>query len=303
MMGNALIQPTMYFNLRHVPMFYGPYMITSVNHTIAPGTFETIIEGIRQPTASLPKIDNYIQSLKTNLLASIVEKNKQKNEEDAKTTANSVGGTTQNQTSNAVASTSEDKKLEPSNTCSELLSEKYKKYTPVDTPQETTINPKDLVTKILSRMANANFSDDGKLKYVIFATIILSSTGSDVYKSYENDFSGVDLSRDWGIISSFESKYYCMKSGGSTLLPYAVFSSIDENIDMLINRFKTRMSTVKPDNEGKIATSIAEFWFKNRLPEKKDVETADWSKVPDTDKTNIINQVTSSITLFKTLNP
>jgi len=303
MMGNALIQPTMYFNLRHVPMFYGPYMITSVNHTIGPGTFETIVEGIRQPTASLPKIDDYIQTLKTNLLASIVEKNKQKNEEDSKTMANSVGGTTQNQTSNAVASTSEDKKLEPSNTCSELLSEKYKKYTPVDAPQETSINPKDLVTKILSRMANANFSDDGKLKYVIFATIVLSSTGSDVYKSYENDFSGVDLSRDWGIIDSFESKYYCMKSGGSTLLPYAVFSSIDKNIDMLINRFKTRMSTVKPDNEGKIAPSIAEFWFKNRLPEKKDVETAEWSKVSETDQTNIINQVTSSITLFKTLNP
>ena len=26
-LGNAMIQPTMYFNLRHVPMFNGPYMI------------------------------------------------------------------------------------------------------------------------------------------------------------------------------------------------------------------------------------------------------------------------------------
>jgi hypothetical protein len=77
MMGNAMIQPTMYFNLRHVPMFSGPYMIQKVNHTIGPGTFETIIEGIRQPTAELPKIENYIQVLKQKLLKSILEKVKE----------------------------------------------------------------------------------------------------------------------------------------------------------------------------------------------------------------------------------
>ncbi len=31
-MGNAMIQPTMYFNLRYVPLFYGPYWITEVSH-------------------------------------------------------------------------------------------------------------------------------------------------------------------------------------------------------------------------------------------------------------------------------
>ena len=301
MMGNALIQPTMYFNLRHVPMFQGPYMITSVNHTIAPGVFETIVEGIRQPTASLPKLGNFIQSLKTNLLASIIEKNKQKKDEDAKTIANSVGGTSQNQTDNAVASTSEDKKIESSTSCSDLLDERYKKYTPVDSPKEHTINPKNLVTKIMSRMANANVPDDGKLKYVVFASIILSSMGTDVYKSYENNFTGVDLSRDWGIIESFEKTYYCMKSGGSTLLPYAVFSSIDKNIDMLISRYGPRMSTVKPDTDGKLATPIAEFWFNNRLPDKANIEKVEWSKMGETDKTNIVNEVSASISLFNTI--
>jgi hypothetical protein len=33
-LGNALLQPTMYFNLRHVPMFNGPYFITEVDHNI-----------------------------------------------------------------------------------------------------------------------------------------------------------------------------------------------------------------------------------------------------------------------------
>ena len=301
MMGNALIQPTMYFNLRHVPMFQGPYMITSVNHTIAPGVFETIVEGIRQPTASLPKLGNFIQSLKTNLLASIVEKNKQKTDEDAKTNANSVGGTVQNQTANAVASTSNNKKIESSNSCSDLLVEKYKKYTPVESPQEHSVNPKNLVTKIMSRMTNANVTDDGKLKYVVFASIILSSMGTDVYKSYENNFTGVDLSRDWGIINSFEKTYYCMRSGDSTLLPYAVFGSIDKNIDMLISRYGPRMSTVKPDTDGKLATPISEFWFNNRLPDNANIEKVEWSKMSETDKTNIVNEVSASISLFNTI--
>ena len=66
-MGNATIQPTMYFSLRNVPMFSGPYMITDVNHSIKPGAFDTVITGIRQPVYSVQKIDSYIQSIKQNL--------------------------------------------------------------------------------------------------------------------------------------------------------------------------------------------------------------------------------------------
>ena len=62
MMGNALMQPMMYFNLRNVPMFSGPYMITKVSHTIGEGDFKTSITGTRQPFYSLPKIDNFIQN-------------------------------------------------------------------------------------------------------------------------------------------------------------------------------------------------------------------------------------------------
>ena len=54
-LGNALLQPMMYFNLRHVPMFDGSYMITSVNHTIQPGSFQTTFDGTRQGYFDLPK--------------------------------------------------------------------------------------------------------------------------------------------------------------------------------------------------------------------------------------------------------
>jgi hypothetical protein len=52
-LGNALIQPTMYFNLRHVPMFEGSYMITNVTHSIQPGSFQTTFDGVRQDRKSV----------------------------------------------------------------------------------------------------------------------------------------------------------------------------------------------------------------------------------------------------------
>ncbi len=48
-MGNAMIQPTMYFVLRHVPMFYGPYWITEVSHNVSERGFDTKFKGTRMP--------------------------------------------------------------------------------------------------------------------------------------------------------------------------------------------------------------------------------------------------------------
>ena len=48
-LGNAMIQPTMYFNLKHVPLFYGPYQIIEVSHTITSEGFSTSFEGFRMP--------------------------------------------------------------------------------------------------------------------------------------------------------------------------------------------------------------------------------------------------------------
>jgi len=72
-LGNALLQPTMYFNLRHVPMFNGPYMIQQVEHSIQPGQFQTTFQGIRQGVYDLPAIDNFIQSINQNLLTKVEE--------------------------------------------------------------------------------------------------------------------------------------------------------------------------------------------------------------------------------------
>ena len=70
-------------------MFSGPYMIIQVNHSITPGSFDTTIEGKRQPTANIQVTDSYLQSIKTNLLKTIVAKQKQKKDQDSKFLSNS----------------------------------------------------------------------------------------------------------------------------------------------------------------------------------------------------------------------
>jgi hypothetical protein len=67
-LGNAMIQPLMYFNLKHVPLFYGPYLITKVSHSISPDNFDTSFEGTRMPKYALPQPDVIATYVKTNYL-------------------------------------------------------------------------------------------------------------------------------------------------------------------------------------------------------------------------------------------
>tara|TARA_R100001463_G_scaffold12745_7_gene34347 strand:- start:2065 stop:2895 length:831 start_codon:yes stop_codon:yes gene_type:complete len=48
-------------------MFNGPYFIVNVSHSIRPNTIETTFEGVRQPLAELPNIENLVQRVESNL--------------------------------------------------------------------------------------------------------------------------------------------------------------------------------------------------------------------------------------------
>jgi hypothetical protein len=57
MMGNAMIQPMMYFQLDNIPMFHGAYMITRVKHNIKPNYMSTNFTGVRIRHAQTKLID------------------------------------------------------------------------------------------------------------------------------------------------------------------------------------------------------------------------------------------------------
>jgi hypothetical protein len=64
-MGNVMIQPTMFFYLKNVPMFKGSYWITEVNHSIRNNVINTSFKGRRMPYTSLPDPkDSFVSSYK-----------------------------------------------------------------------------------------------------------------------------------------------------------------------------------------------------------------------------------------------
>ena len=72
-MGNVMIQPTMYFNLRYVPMFTGAYWILDVNHTITPGDFVTTFSGVRMSKYSFPDVKDLVMSVNLDILKKLNE--------------------------------------------------------------------------------------------------------------------------------------------------------------------------------------------------------------------------------------
>lgn len=57
MLGNAMIQPMMYFQLNNIPMFHGAYMIIRARHNIKPNHMTTWFTGVRIRAIETPIID------------------------------------------------------------------------------------------------------------------------------------------------------------------------------------------------------------------------------------------------------
>jgi hypothetical protein len=57
MMGNAMIQPMMLFQLNNIPMFHGAYMIIHVKHSIKPNYMSTNFSGVKIRAPLTPLID------------------------------------------------------------------------------------------------------------------------------------------------------------------------------------------------------------------------------------------------------
>jgi len=76
-MGNVCIQPTMYFELRHVPMFSGPYLILDVEHSIQPNTMTTSFTGVRVPFHKMPEVSQLVAKVNQSFLNKVRKKVKQ----------------------------------------------------------------------------------------------------------------------------------------------------------------------------------------------------------------------------------
>jgi hypothetical protein len=220
--GNALIQPTMYFNLRHVPLFNGSYMITEVVHTISPGTFQTKFNGIRQSVFTLPLLEGYLQTINKNLVTKLLQASKQTRDVSRGTT------TTTTQGNNANLSTDTRTSGATQNSCmSKVLNEPYLNTLGYESVAglSTSINTAGFVT-LLNQVTD---SDD--LKFIIFVLSYASTGVDNRFDSGNNNYGKITLNYDYGATADlyFQRRYVCrsMKtlSSSEVSMPFAVFDS------------------------------------------------------------------------------
>ncbi len=290
MMGNALIQPMMYFHLRNVPLFSGPYMITSVKHRISRNGFDTYIEGQRQPFYSIPAVETLLQSLTTQILTTLKERVEEK--EKVINDTNTILAL-KSDVINKINTT--QAVLTANQACQEKLNTSFTQYTN-QTPQETTITF-DKATQIIATRINQTTSmsvtNKGKLLDFIMSTMYIETGKGQKFVSYDNNYAAVrlDINPYGGAANTyFKPNYYCVSRGSIINVPYVSFSSFENFVDFFIAKYKDKAPDIRenPSDKNIVIDSISRAYV-TTWP--SNIETTIYTDLSDDDKEKIKNKV------------
>jgi len=277
-LGNALIQPTMYFNLRHVPMFEGSYMITDVTHSIQPGSFQTTFDGIRQGFFDLPTIDSLLQSINQNLVTKLEEILKI-NKDQVKATA-----TTNNVKSTEVVQAA-DNTLDTTNSCSSKITAPVyvnanQGYV-AEVGTLTKVTPADFAAALKRLLPN-----EPNLQTFIYCISYIrtfqtsSNTNDGTFNGWNNNLGTLSLTVDWqGQVSLFGKKYSCVNiktnPSISSSQPIIHFESLDNYITFMAGRLRANVDRVIQLGLAKYyvcywpVSNISEEYYNNNIDEFK----------------------------------
>ena len=299
MLGNAMIQPTMYFNLRHIPMFSGPYMITSVNHTISPGKFDTSFEGVRQAVASLPLPTDYLAVLKQSLITKTQELVKQL------LNGKASNGNIINNSSEVVSKATQELKIAESLDCGTSLNEKYKSYVKLNNSdkEDSVFNFKEMKTEINSVVSLTNLNSNSKLKLeqIIFCSFYLTSGNKNGFSSINNNFASIDLTSYWPNLSTFfnNNSYVCLTNDAEIVKPYAVFNTSRNSISFLTKKWVDKMGQLSLTNKVLKDEEVLKFWVIN-INVDKNIGLENYNKISVDEKKVMETKINLAINLFKT---
>jgi hypothetical protein len=242
-LGNALIQPTMYFNLRHVPMFNGPYFITNVSHSITPGMFQTVFGGIRQSTYDLPPIDSFLQSINQNLLTKI--ESIIKNRKDS-VTAKAITNVNKSKYVSQVA----DSTAAAQNSCSSNLALAYETWGDVQSSVTMSLTQSEFVTELQKKTL------DTRLQVLIYCICYAKTFRDGKFYGYNNNYANITLTTNYGASSNYFSakKYSCVNisnlTGEPTSQPVANFDNIGKFFDFMVARLSSQVNRVYDPTTG-----------------------------------------------------
>ena len=118
MMGDVMIQPTMYFYLKNIPIFTGTYLIIDVSHSIKGSKMTTTFKGTRIPVNALPNFTDSFTSSYKSLFDSIINQATKKFKQDINPTT-----TTEQSVSTPTKSATIDQGTKPSPQGENIISE------------------------------------------------------------------------------------------------------------------------------------------------------------------------------------
>ena len=295
MMGNALIQPTMYFNVRNIPMFSGPYMITKVTHRISQNGFDTQFEGIRQPFYSLPKIENFIQTLNEKILTSIQEQI-QENETKKKNDPNTLI----NQKNSIMSNVAAEENLTSNQDCATGLASQYRAFTQVESPAITTVTFAEMKRKIIEKLTANNYTTSlENYAVLLFTFMYVDSSTSQGFEAYENNYSTIDLTEFYGagFFNFINRKYYCVNRGTNVNVPIVSFVDLDSFIQFAITKVNGLLSasiTQTGNANEELSEIYVRFYPINRNPDV-------WTKMDTNDKNYLYDKFKKAIDVYKSL--
>jgi hypothetical protein len=237
-MGNVMIQPTMYFVLRHVPMFYGPYWITEVNHNINTGGFNTEFKGTRIPKYALPKVDNLLASVNQTVITKLKEiaaKDKEK-----PTTENEP--VTQNPVPVNLAS--------PENNCETIT--QYPSV-PFETLVQSTFTDTDIIPVIKQETSDTSLR---ALIYGLTKGVVPGTTmNNGITNCINNNPFGISTKINYkGNLPSLILKQSCINIA-NTPTPLVKFNNLTESTKFMISymtqviNLVSQLKTLNPDTD------------------------------------------------------
>jgi hypothetical protein len=282
-LGNALLQPMMYFNLRHVPMFDGSYMITSVNHTIQPGNFQTTFDGTRQGYFDLPQIDNLLQSINQNLITKLEEVLQIKKDQVK------LPATSDNIKSTEVVQEA-DNTLDTTNSCTLKITDPvYLNANPGYVSvagQVTKVTPTDFANA-LKRLYPNQVDLQTAIYTISYIRTYQSNSNTNVgsFNGWNNNLGTLSLNQNWGgQVSLIERNYSCVniRTNPSTTSsePIAHFESLDKYITFMAGRLQQNIDRIVQLG---LAKYYVCYWPKSNVSEQYyDTNKTEFNKVRET---------------------
>lgn len=265
-LGNVMIQPTMYFVLRHMPMFNGTYVIRNVKHNISPGYFNTEFEGQRISANINTTISDELSSVNEDFSKKLEDKVKEFVSNNTLVTFDS----NLNQFLTGQASTNfildgiipyqgfmSATTFSENDDCFENINAGYGTLSATPNNISSSITTTALSNE-LKKIIVGTSDQDILTRRFLFCMLYLQGYSPPieqplVYKN--NNLYGVtvDVENYVSMRGTFNS-YKCLKTKNGTVRPFASFNTIGEHINMVASYFKnktTDFTKIKKDNSGR----------------------------------------------------